>query len=133
MAQYIEKDALVAEIEKLIQEIYAGQPFDSLSRERQVALWHVKSILTSVNNLEVKDEQPNLTEEEQVGMGGLGMVWQKKHLIDGACERLRKMLYIHTETIEDIDWGETKTIDWVTSDYDSVNDFIDGFRKAMEE
>ena len=26
------------------------------------------------------DEHPNLSEEEQVGMGGLGMIWQKKTL-----------------------------------------------------
>ena len=51
----IDKDALVAEIEKLINEIYNGQPFDSLSRERQVALWYVKSIMSSVNSLEVKE------------------------------------------------------------------------------
>ena len=25
------------------------------------------------------DNNPNLTEEEQVGMGGLGMEWQNKH------------------------------------------------------
>ena len=55
MAQYIDKDALVAEIEKLIDEIYAGRPFDSLSREQQVALWYVKSIMSSINTLEVKE------------------------------------------------------------------------------
>lgn len=38
------------------------------------------------------DEHPNLTEEEQVGMGGLGMIWQKKHLIDEACEWLEQHL-----------------------------------------
>ena len=51
----IDKDALVAEIEKLIDELYQGQPFDSLSREKQVALWYVKSIMSSVNTLEVKE------------------------------------------------------------------------------
>lgn len=57
----------------------------------------------------------------------------KKELINKACEWLSKTLYIHTEAIEDKHWNETKTFDWVTSDYDSVSDFIDGFRKAMEE
>jgi hypothetical protein len=55
MAQYISKFALVAEIEKLIDEIYAGRPFDSLSSEQQTALWYVKSIMSSINTLEVKE------------------------------------------------------------------------------
>lgn len=55
MSQYIDKDALVAEIKKLIDEIYAGRPFDSLSREQQVALWYVKSIMLSINTLEEKE------------------------------------------------------------------------------
>lgn len=52
----IDKDIVKIEIEKIINEIYAGQPFDSLSREQQVALWYVKSIMTSVDTLEVKEE-----------------------------------------------------------------------------
>ena len=51
----IDKDALVAEIEKLIDEIYVGRPFDSLSSEQQTALWYVKSIMSSINTLEVKE------------------------------------------------------------------------------
>lgn len=62
-----------------------------------------------------------------------GKLDSKIEFIEKACEWLKKTLYIHTETIEDKDWNETKTIEWVTSDYDSVSDFIDGFRKAMEE
>lgn len=57
----------------------------------------------------------------------------KKELINKVCGWLSKTLYIHTEEIEDKHWNETKTFDWVTSDYDSVSDFIDGFRNAMEE
>ena len=55
MTEYIPKSSLVAEIEKLINEIYAGRPFDSLSREQQVALWYVKSIMSSIDTLEVID------------------------------------------------------------------------------
>lgn len=51
----IDKSVLVAEIEKLIDEIYAGRPFDSLSSEQQTALWYVKSIMSSINTLEVKE------------------------------------------------------------------------------
>ena len=54
-------------------------------------------------------------------------------MIEKACEWLNKTLYIHTEEIEDKHWNEIKTFDWVTSDFDSVSDFIEGFRKAMEE
>lgn len=56
MKQYINKGALLAEIEKLIGEIYAGRPFDSLSSEQQTALWYVKSIMSSIENLEVKED-----------------------------------------------------------------------------
>ena len=58
---------------------------------------------------------------------------KKKELIKKACEWLNKTLYIHTEEIEDKHWNEIKTFDWVTSDFDSVSDFIEDFRKAMDE
>ena len=51
----IDKDALVAEIERLIDEIYACRPFDSLSSEQQTALWYIKSIMSSINFIEVKE------------------------------------------------------------------------------
>ncbi len=62
-----------------------------------------------------------------------GAKWADKTMIEKACDWLSKTLYIHIEEIEDKHWNETETFDWVTSDYDSVSDFIDGFRKAMEE
>ena len=55
MEQYIKKSALIVEIERLIDEIYAGRPFDSLSSEQQTALWYIKSIMSSINTLEVKE------------------------------------------------------------------------------
>lgn len=55
MIQYIDKSVLVTEIERLISEIYGGQSFDSLSREKQVALWYIKSIMSSIYTLEVKE------------------------------------------------------------------------------
>ena len=58
---------------------------------------------------------------------------KKQKLIKKACEWLNKTLYIHTEEIEDKHWNEIKTFDLVTSDFDSVSDFIEGFLKAMEE
>ena len=59
-----------------------------------------------------------------------GAEWADKTMIAKACEWLNKTLYIHTE-IDDTHCG-VDTMDWVTSNYDSVSDFIDGFRKAME-
>ena len=38
MVNYIDRNAVVAEIERLIYEIYNGRPFDSLSSEQQTAL-----------------------------------------------------------------------------------------------
>lgn len=59
--------------------------------------------------------------------------YQKQKFIEKAKEWLEKTLYIHTEIVEVKYWCETKSFDWVTSDYDSVEDFINGFCKAMEE
>ena len=53
----------------------------------------------------------------------------KKELINKACEWLNKTLYIHTE-VNDTHCG-ADTIDWVTSDYNSVSDFINDFKKEM--
>ena len=70
MAHYIDKDLIVAEIERLIDEIYAGRPFDSLSSEQQTALWYVKSIMSSVNTLEVKEADIwHLQEKEDIYYG----------------------------------------------------------------
>ena len=59
--------------------------------------------------------------------------YRKKKLIEKACEWLKKTMYIYTEYDTDVDWGITTPIDWVTSDCNTVDEFIDGFRKAMEE
>jgi hypothetical protein len=53
--------------------------------------------------------------------------------LEKAKEWLEKTLYIHTEIEEDRDFCEIYRTDWVTSDYDSVEDFINSFCKAMEE
>lgn len=67
------------------------------------------------------DEHPYLSEEEQVGFGGLGMMWQKKHLIDKACEWLEQ----HKENYDMYDaWN---------GDYVNFKSLIIDFRKAMEE
>ena len=61
---------------------------------------------------------PNLSEEEQVGMSGLGMIWQKNHLIDKACEWLSKALdnfYIGTQQ----------------ANFTDKVKFIESFKKAM--
>lgn len=60
-------------------------------------------------------------------------IMNKEKFIEKAKEWLEKTLYIHTEINEDKDWSETNPINWVTSDYDSVEDFIKGFCKAMEK
>ena len=62
-----------------------------------------------------------------------GAKWADKTMIAKACEWMRNTLYIHTEIEEDRDFYEMCRTDWVTSDYDSVEDFINSFRKAMEE
>ena len=71
----IDKDTLVAEIEKLINEIYAGRPFDSLSSEQQTSLWYVKSIMSSIDTLEVKevdlDKEIDLVEDKYYGFESL--------------------------------------------------------------
>lgn len=61
-----------------------------------------------------------------------GMV-NKQEFIEKAKEWLQRTLYIHTEIEEDKDWSETNPTDWVTSDYDTVEDFINGFIKAIEK
>ena len=58
----------------------------------------------------------------------------KQEFIEKAKKWLEKTLFIHTEIEEDKDWGITTSINWVTTDdYESVEDFINGFCKAMEE
>ena len=57
---------------------------------------------------------------EKIEFGGLGTTWQKKYLIDKACEWLTKHLY-------DYDHIEGYEV------FRDVNSFVKDFRKAMEE
>lgn len=63
----------------------------------------------------------------------VGATWAKENLIKEACDWLKKTLYIHTEFDTDIVWGTTDVTEWVTSDHDSVNEFIEAFKKALDE
>ena len=67
------------------------------------------------------DEHPYLSEEEQVGLGGLGMMWQKKHLIDKACKWIEAYLF-------ELGFPD----DWLR-DSPNVMNGEQRFRKAMEE
>ena len=57
----------------------------------------------------------------------------RQEFIEKAKEWLEQTLYIHTEIEEDRDFCEIYRAEWVTSDYDTVEDFINSFCKAMEE
>ena len=77
----IDKDALVAKIEKLINEIYAGRPFDSLSSRQQTALWYIKSIMSSVNTLEVKEVDLEDVKKEELAQKYIDYTF-RRHNID---------------------------------------------------
>lgn len=62
-----------------------------------------------------------------------GAEWEHKRLVEKAKEWLENTLYIHTEIENDRDFNEICRTDWVTSGYDSVEDFINSFCKYMEE
>lgn len=63
----------------------------------------------------------------------VGGVYVYNKIIDNARKWLEKTLYIHTEVDEDNFWGERKLIDWVSSDHNSVEEFVNDFCKAMSE
>jgi hypothetical protein len=63
------------------------------------------------------DENPYLSEEEQVGFGGLGMIWQKQALIKKTCE-----------------WLDSVNTDYyMDSGIFQMNDLISDLRKYLEE
>ena len=74
-----------------------------------------------------------VTLEEYDEMVKRGDEYIKNKLIEKACEWLKKTMYIHTEHDTDVDWGTTKPIDWVTSDYDTVDEFIEAFKKNLTD
>lgn len=69
-----------------------------------------------IEGIEWADNHPCMSEEEQVGMEGLGMVWQKKHLINKAIDIL-------------IDLSN----DGCLIDIHNLEEFEKQFRKIMEE
>lgn len=59
--------------------------------------------------------------------------WGRKQAIRQACEWLRKTHYIYTETHWCPDEDSIKETPWVTNDFDTVEELIDEFTKAIEE
>lgn len=70
--------------------------------------------------LEMEEKKVIQSEEEQVGMGELGMMWQKQALIKKACEWLENNLF-------DYPWWNDDAPNF------TINDIINDFKKAMEE
>lgn len=59
--------------------------------------------------------------------------WGRKQAIRQACEWLRKTHYIYTETHWCPDEDSMKETPWVTNDFDTVDELIEEFNKAIEE
>lgn len=59
--------------------------------------------------------------------------WGRKQAIRQACEWLRKTHYIYTETHWCPDEDSIKETPWVTNDFDTVEELIEEFTKAMGE
>lgn len=59
--------------------------------------------------------------------------WGRKQTIRQAREWLRKTHYIYTETHWCPDEDSIKETPWVTNDFDTVEELIDEFTKAIEE
>lgn len=59
--------------------------------------------------------------------------WARKQAIRQACEWLRKTQYIYTETHWCPDEDSMNETPWVTNDFDTVEELIDEFTKAMGE
>lgn len=59
--------------------------------------------------------------------------WGRKQAIREACDWLRKTHFIYTESHWCPDEDSIKETPWVTNDFDTVEELIDEFTKAMEE
>lgn len=73
-----------------------------------------------------------VTLEEYDKMVKRGHEHIKNKLIEKACEWLKNTMYLHTEWEKD-DFGVTDSIDWATSDYDTVDEFIEAFKKNLTD
>lgn len=114
-----------------------------MKREEEIELaWRKKAVQSNhkydeksfKEAVEWADKHPKRYNQDELCDIQLEMMRQRdKRLINKACEWLSKTLFIHTEEIEDKFWNETKTFDYVASDFNSVSSFIENFRKAMEE
>ena len=58
--------------------------------------------------------------------------WADKTMIKKACNWLKNIMYIQTDYEEDMD-GVGCNFNFITCDFDSVDEFIECFKKAMEE
>jgi hypothetical protein len=59
--------------------------------------------------------------------------WGRKQTVREACEWLRKTHYIYTESHWCPDEDSINETPWVTNDFDTVEELIDEFTKAIEE
>ena len=105
----------------------------SMTRKEQINLY-LKERNIPITSLEANsiiegivwaDEHPNISEEEQVGMGGLGMIWQKKAFLEKACEYLRTHLW---QNVDDDNDPIVESVHNIT-----LNNFIKDFKRYLEE
>ena len=61
-----------------------------------------------------------------------GAKWAGATMIEKACNWLKNIMYIQTDYEEDID-GVGCTFSFLTCDFDSVDEFIEYFKKAIEK
>lgn len=96
--------------EEIKNEAALNYPFIAISAQEKL------ESEAFVKGAQWADEHPCMSEEEQVGMEGLGIVWQKKHLINKAIDIL-------------IDFSN----DGCLIDIHNYEEFEKQFRKVMEE
>ena len=109
MAQYIDKAALVAEIEKL--KAYLQIPNAQLE-----AIKVCDNVISVINTLETKEVDEEYNGKAMLHVLEKGVKQGKRELIDRACEWLRDNLHHY--------WGS------ISAD---PHNFLFDFRKAMEE
>lgn len=120
MAQYIDKDAVVAEIERRISVLKANESVISMLAGGMFVN-EFKDLLSFLDTLDVKEVDEEYNGKAMLHVLTKGVEQGKREILDNACEWLSKHFYDKDYEIRD-DEGY-----WIDADL-----MITDFRKAMK-
>lgn len=124
----------LANVFRMLRQTGHGDALDSLAHALKASNpEYNKEVSEEMQQREVEFTDQWFEKHDKMPTYADAIEWGRKQTIRQACEWLRKTHYIYTESHWCPDEDSIKETPWVTNDFDTVEELIDKFTKAIEE